>query len=258
MSTIEKKRKTSVLVLVSDPNDQEIIARYLREFDAGFIIAADKIAALAALNENEFTLILISTELADADSFALAGHLRFEQGLSASIVAITRSSLEEVKYKCFIAGMNACIQYPIDKIALDGILTQFLQIGSPGEVTPAVDHQFAVLDLSKLHELSLGDKAYELDMTEKFINHLNADLVLLDRYLSERNHPSFKQTAHHFLSTIYVMGLEAKLGADVQYLLQAEMDWDEAKLKLAHIHRICDLAKLEALNFLWNLKASAS
>lgn len=258
MSTIEKKKKTSVLVLVSDPNDQETIARYLREFDAGFIIAAGKNAALAALNENEFTLILISTELADADSFALAGHLRFELGLPASIVAITRSSLEEVKYKCFIAGMNACIQYPIDKIALDGILTQFLQIGSPGEVTQEANHQFAVLDISKLHELSLGDKAYEQDMTEQFITDLNADMVLLDRYLIERNHPAFKQTAHHFLSTIYLMGLEAKLDADAQYLLQAELDWDEAKLKLAHIHRICDLAKLEALNFLWNLKAAAS
>lgn len=250
------KKNIEVLVIVDDVADQLFISRFLTEYETGFVLVDSEDEALNALKIYQFRLIFLNTELGGGDGYAVANRLRFKHKLVTPIVAITRDAISETKEKCFIAGMNACITYPIDKIAFVGVLTQFLELGYPEIVIEEIDQSFSTINLSYLKELSLGDRNYEREMAEKFIHHVNTDLELLKQYLHEENHLLFNNTIHHLRSTLYIMGLDIQVEIILQYLSQKNLSWQEASLKLSELNHICEAAKMEVIKFLWNLKVA--
>jgi CheY-like chemotaxis protein len=250
------KKNIEVLVIADVVADQVLISEYLTEYETSFILVNQEDDALKALKIYQFRLILLNTELEEGSGYALASNLRFKHKLVAPIVGITKGAIIETREKCFIAGMNACISYPIDKIAFVGVLTQFLDLGYPEIVIKEIDQLFTTIDLSYLKELSMGDRHYEREMAEKFITHVNIDLELLHQYLHEENCLLFNQTVHHLRSTLHIMGLGNEVETLLQYLSKMDLNWYQARLKLSELDRICEAAKIEVIKFLWNLKVA--
>ena len=253
----DQKLKAAVDVLIVDDHkiDQQLLSNYLKEYDLSFKVAENGVEALKLLNEITFKLVLLDIEMPVMDGYQMAELLRTELHLTIPIVAITVHTLEAVKAKCFEVGMEACFTKPISKIELVGVLTHFL----PQELlsTKHIEYNetadnYEVIDLSYLREVSMGDAAYEREVTEKFIEMVVQEIDELNNALSQEGIAELKRTAHKMLSTIYVMGLGAKLGGHLKAIEYDDLSLEQLKSRVGVISLICVKAKDEAQAFLDN------
>ncbi len=241
--------RTAIDVLIVDDNpvDQKLLSAYLKAYDVSFDIAENAGAAFKKLHDFTFKLILVDVNSTEMDGYQLVETIRGD--LDIPIVAIIGDDVEEVKAKCFAIRMNGCFTKPISKIELVGVLTQFDVLTVNTSRNTGVE-RFKVIDLSYLKEVSMGDTDYEREVTSKFIEVISAELMLLTDCLDNERFDELKNVTHKMRSTIYIMGLGAKLSAH----LQAIEDDDLSKAQLAHrielIKIICTKAKEEAQEFL--------
>jgi len=243
------KEQIDVLIVEDNLIDQKLIANYLREYDFSFKIASDGHEAQVLLESHSFYLILLDLMMPKIDGFELAKIIRQKLRLEIPIVAITAFNINEVKDKCFAAGMNGCFSRPIQKIELVGMLTQFL----PNEKLKSGDqYAYEVIDLSYLKEVSLGDEEYEIEVIGKFIETIDQDLLELQQSFAEKRGEEIKMIAHRTLSTIYIVGLRSKLETSLRSL--ENMDVSEMGSRLDCIHAICNKAKAEAQHFIDSVK----
>lgn len=134
---IDVKDFADVLVVEDNILDQKLLAAYLTEYDISCFIAANGKEALEIIANADFKLVLLDIGLPELDGYAVARKMRQELNITIPIVAITAYNIDEVKDQCFAAGMNACFEKPIGRVALVGILTQFL----PDKVGSEDDHR---------------------------------------------------------------------------------------------------------------------
>lgn len=240
-------------VLIAEDNliDQKILSTYLAEYDITYMVVDSGEAALRKLQSVAFQLLLLDISLPGIDGYQLTKMIREEMEIDTPIVAITAYSIDEAKDKCFASGMNACFSKPISKIELVGMLTQFL----PKEkLTSAQSRKFEVINLSYLKEISLGDLDYEMEITDKFVETIESDLLDLEDSFLSKNRKQLSIVAHRTLSTIYIMGLKSKLESTLCAIERADLSYNELKDNLEHVYEICQMAKIEAQLFIEDLK----
>lgn len=132
MKDVDIRNFADVLVVEDNILDQQLLNAYLAEYDITSFIAGNGEEALKIIVTSNFKLVLLDIGLPELDGYAIARKMRQELKITIPIVAITACNIDEVKDKCFAAGMDACVEKPIGRVALVGILTQFLpgQVGS--------------------------------------------------------------------------------------------------------------------------------
>ncbi|TCD21772.1 response regulator [Pedobacter psychrodurus] len=126
-----------VLIVDDQAMDQKRLSDYLKEYDVSFAVAGNANEAMESLADYTFKLILIAADLLENDSYNIVQKIRTYWSSDISIVAIIEKDLEELKSKCFTAGLNGCFTKPISRIELVGVLTQFL----PKEALPTKNIQ---------------------------------------------------------------------------------------------------------------------
>ncbi|ARS40696.1 hypothetical protein CA265_13930 [Sphingobacteriaceae bacterium GW460-11-11-14-LB5] len=242
-----------VLVVDDQAMDQKNLSDYLKEYDVRFAIASNTNEAIKILADYPCRLILIAANLLEDDSFNIVQKIRAGSPSDVSIVAIIEKDLEELKAKCFNAGLDGCFTKPISRIELVGVLTHFL----PDEVLSTkniqVKHEvegYKAIDLGYLKEISMGDIAYEKEITEKFIEIVSEEINDLNNCLVAGDYEKLKRIAHKMLSTIYVMGLGPKLSAHLQAIEDDDLTSDQYRYRVELIAMICEKAKEEAQVFL--------
>ncbi|TCD08550.1 response regulator [Pedobacter frigidisoli] len=240
-------KSIDVLIIEDNKVDQKLLSSYLREYDISFKCVENGLNAIDMLNKFSFRLLLLDIGLPEMNGYQLTQTIRNDLKLSMPIVAITAHNVEDVKAKCFAVGMSGCFGKPIGKIELVGVLTQFLpkEVLSSGQA-PSYD----VIDLSYLKEISMGDEDYEKEITGKFIEMIDLDLTTLQKHFAAQNDIELKSSAHHLRSTIYIMGLKAKLDAQLMEIEYNELSLEQLASHMVNIAAVCKKAKLEAKIFL--------
>ncbi|AZI27748.1 response regulator [Pedobacter sp. G11] len=240
-------------VLIAEDNliDQKLLSAYLEEYDITHIIVDSGEEAIKILQSVTFKLLLFDISLPGINGYQLTKVVKEEMKITTPVVAITAYSIDEAKDKCFASGMNACFSKPISKIELVGMLTQFL----PKEkLTSAHSRDFEVIDLSYLKEISLGDLDYEMEITNKFVETIESDLLELENSFHSKNAEQLSVVAHRTLSTIYIMGLKSKLESTLCAIEQDDLTYSELKTNLEHVYETCRAAKIEAKLFIEDLR----
>jgi len=239
-----------VLVLQEASADQRDLLNCLKEYDVSFKVSTNAAEALQNLAESAFKLIMIDLALLENSGFSLVHKIYAQLDLNIPVVAIIPHHAEALQSQCFEAGVSGCFTRPISKIEVVGILTQFLHDETLPQQTKANEAGYEAIDLTYLKEVSMGDVDYEQEMTAKFIEIISADLEALDFYLAAGRLDELKSVAHKMLSTIYVMGMGAKVST---HLHAIEFD-HLSKAQLLHqvqlVATICNKAKEEAQTFL--------
>lgn len=253
--TNDEELNSIVEVLIVDDQvmDQMLLSDYLREYDVSFMVAGDTNEAIKALADHTFVLVLIAAELLENDSYQIVEKIREYSSSDVSIVAIIEEDLDELKIKYFSAGLDGCFTKPISRIELVGVLTHFL----PKKVMSTKNIQvkrevegYKTIDLGYLKEVSMGDTAYEREITEKFIEIVSEEINELNNCLAAGNYEKLKSVAHKMLSTIYVMGLGPKLSAHLQAIEGDDLTADQYRYRVELVAMICEKAKEEAQVFL--------
>ncbi|MDH5717492.1 MAG: response regulator [Spirochaetia bacterium] len=109
-------KKYKVLVVEDNSVNQVIIKQYLKKNNFRVKIANNGKEALTLLKNYEFDIVLLDCEMPVMDGFDTAKNIRKinSQIKNIPIIAVTASTEESEKQKCFDAGMDDFIQKPID------------------------------------------------------------------------------------------------------------------------------------------------
>jgi DNA-binding LytR/AlgR family response regulator len=235
--------------------DDHVIARrtvsHLLQIDPSLKLIAECESAAEAYSNpavHKIDLLLLDIEMPGISGIELVKGFGEARPL---IIFIT--SQKDHAATAFELNVVDFITKPISKIELVGVLTQFLpkEVHSTKNIQSETrEVQYQTIDLSYLKEVSMGDIAYECEITEKFIEIIADEIEVLNSELAAGYYEKMQRTAHKMLSTIYVMGLKPKLGAHLQAIEHDNLTKDELSYRVTPIAMICKKAKEEAQVFL--------
>jgi len=111
-----------ILLAEDNPANQRIVEHFLRPLGATLTIVGDGQAAIEALAEAEFDVVLMDVQMPVLDGLEATRRIRAEPGPNRDvpIVALTANVLDSQKQACMAAGMSGHIPKPIDARALLG------------------------------------------------------------------------------------------------------------------------------------------
>jgi signal transduction histidine kinase/CheY-like chemotaxis protein len=119
-------------VLLADDNvvNQKVATHMLRKFGARVHIVGNGLAALQALREQDFDVVLMDCQMPELDGYEATRQLRKGAGLyrnpNVHVIALTANALTTDRERCLAAGMNDYLSKPIDLARLAEALSRTL------------------------------------------------------------------------------------------------------------------------------------
>ena len=121
---VAPSRRYSILVAEANPAKQEVVAELVESTGHCATIVEDGEAALDALNQREFDLVLMNVDLPVMNGIDAIKLYRFTSlgRPRVPIVALTADATKEVEHRCKEANIDACITEPIEPDRLLGLI----------------------------------------------------------------------------------------------------------------------------------------
>jgi PAS domain S-box-containing protein len=213
---VVKKPIGSVKILLFEDNvlNQRLAGKILTKFGFDFEIAENGKIGLEKLKKGKFDLVLMDLQMPEMDGYQATIAIRNELKLQIPIIAMTAHSLVGEKEKCIEIGMNDYVGKPFTQDDLYNKISSNLiekkqdssaqsKIIEAGDANKDPDQ----IDLSYLKELSDGNKEFEKEMIELFLNQVPGDVSSLD--VAFKNSDAFlvKSLSHKLKSSMSVVGL---------------------------------------------------
>jgi CheY-like chemotaxis protein len=208
----------------------------MKHWQLDYTLVNNGAEAVEALKEKEYSLVLMDIQMPEMDGYAATLYIRNELQLNVPIVAMTAHAMAGEKERCLSYGMNEYISKPIKETELYAVIEQLAQ-GPPANVTP----QQSLVNLTYLHELSMGDAEFENAIIRQFIVQIPEELTLLKEAIEKENLTQIKGLAHGMKSSVAYMGLTERLHP---YLQRMEA---EAVAKPEQPHFMEDFEQVEAI-----------
>jgi len=117
---------TQMHVLIAEDNipNQRIITHILKSFGCTVAVATNGAEALAAMEEQQFALVLMDVRMPEMDGIEATrlARLRLPAEAQPAIYALTAGVSEAERNACIEAGMNGFVAKPIDRAELTALL----------------------------------------------------------------------------------------------------------------------------------------
>jgi CheY-like chemotaxis protein len=133
-------KRLRVLVAEDNKVNQVIVGRLLDKAGHTAAMVDNGRAALSALKEQEFDLMLCDMQMPEMDGFAAMAHIREDErgsGRHLPIIALTAHSMKGDAERCLAAGADRYISKPIDIHKLlseiDSLVNLQMQVARDGE-----------------------------------------------------------------------------------------------------------------------------
>jgi CheY-like chemotaxis protein len=143
VSSKRPTRRFDARVLVAEDNavNQKVVTMMLRRFGIEPRVAADGQAAIDAVAEERFDLILMDVQMPKLSGHEATCHIRAAEhargeGEHIPIVAMTAGVSERDREDCTAAGMDDFISKPAQVAELEAVLLRWL----PGHVVGPIPH----------------------------------------------------------------------------------------------------------------------
>ena len=131
----------SVLLVEDNAVNQRLAARLVEKRGHRVVVAANGREALAALEKDDYDLVLMDVQMPEMDGLeATAAIRKMEEGSGKhqTVVALTAHAMKGDEERCLAAGMDGYLSKPIRPAELDAILEGYVarRKGSAKEGTP--------------------------------------------------------------------------------------------------------------------------
>jgi CheY-like chemotaxis protein len=126
--TKPKAARLRVLLAEDNPVNQKIASRVLEKQGHHVTIAADGRKALAALDGENFDVVLMDVQMPEMDGFETTSAIRVRErdtGKHLPIIAMTAHAMQGDRERCLAAGMDSYIAKPIRARELIELLEKF-------------------------------------------------------------------------------------------------------------------------------------
>ncbi len=121
--------RAHVLVVEDNRVNQMLVTTYLTKFGYTFAVTDNGYAAVEAVKQQSFDLVLMDVHLPELDGLDATRAIRKLGGDAATvpIIAITANALHARRETYIAAGMDACLTKPIDAMQLLNTITEHLK-----------------------------------------------------------------------------------------------------------------------------------
>ncbi len=118
----------SILIVDDDVRNSFALCRILKNNDVNIKLAENGEAAVAALKNAVFDIVLMDMMMPVMDGYTAIGHIRNEmQLLDLPIVALTANAMKEDRVRCMESGADAYISKPVDIVELQQVIDSCLK-----------------------------------------------------------------------------------------------------------------------------------
>ncbi|MEK6372011.1 MAG: PAS domain S-box protein [Acidobacteriota bacterium] len=157
-------RAPRILVVEDNVVNQKVAVGQLRLLGLDAQVAVSGAAAIDALREGGFDLVLLDCQMPDVDGYEVAAEIRrLENGeRRVPIVAVTAYVLEGERERCLAAGMDDYLPKPVSTVRLAETLGQWIRM--PAQPDPALDSD----KLTGLREMAKSNPRFMTDITTLF------------------------------------------------------------------------------------------
>ncbi|MES2396210.1 MAG: PAS domain S-box protein [Bacteroidota bacterium] len=213
---VVKKPIGPVKILLCEDNilNQRLAGKILTKFGFDFEIAENGKIGLEKLKQGKFDLVLMDLQMPEMDGYQATIAIRNELKLQIPIIAMTAHSLVGEKEKCIEIGMNDYVGKPFTQEDLYNKISSNLikkKQDSPtqGKIIEksGVKKDSDLINLNYLKELSDGNKEFEKEMIELFLNQVPLDISALDVAFENSDAFLVKSLSHKLKSSMSVVGL---------------------------------------------------
>jgi signal transduction histidine kinase/ActR/RegA family two-component response regulator len=135
---LQKVKKLSVLLAEDNAVNQKIASRYLEKEGHHVTVASDGRQALAALERDNFDVVLMDVQMPEMDGFETTAVIRAQErdtGKRLPIIAMTAHAMKGDRERCLAAGMDGYIAKPITARELIELLEKF-SVAAREEASP--------------------------------------------------------------------------------------------------------------------------
>ena len=236
----EASRLDGARILVADDNAiNQVVARdLLRHRGARVDVVDDGAAAVRAATNTAYDAILMDVQMPQLDGLEATRRLR-QQGLTAPIIALTASMLEENRQQAFDAGMDAFVRKPFTPDALyRTVATHLRSPDAPRSAHPetvpadeAPPDDAPLVDLSFLRD-NLEDPATVRTLAETFIGQAATFIEDVTAARTAGDGAQIKTCVHWMKSSSRMVGAR-QLAHRLQALEAAELPYDDDALDAA-------------------------
>ncbi|MDE3244782.1 MAG: PAS domain-containing protein [Acidobacteriota bacterium] len=214
-----------VLLVEDHPTNRLVLTQQLRLSGYQVDTAEDGLAALEALGQTRYGLLLTDIQMPHLDGYQLAKEVRSIEAQTGKpripILALTANTMQGELDRCLAVGMDDCIIKPVSIPDLDAKLHCWLPGAAKLMKPRAPDAQperspdsarppkstGSPMDLAMLDGLSGGDPGASLDILRDFRDTLENDMAGLGNLAHQGDLPTLARLAHR------IKGASAMVGA---------------------------------------------
>jgi signal transduction histidine kinase/CheY-like chemotaxis protein len=214
----------SLKILLAEDNhvNQKLASRLLEKRNHIVTIVCNGKEALAALEKDDFDLVLMDMQMPEMDGFEATRVLRGREknGSHQPVVAMTALAMNGDKERCIDAGMDGYLSKPIRPQELDEILDRYVMLKDArparDESVPAANHS---IEVSQLLDRLDGDRALLAELVVLFRADSPGNLSAVQQAIDQQDANGLRSAAHTLkgalanLSAVEASGIAADLEA---------------------------------------------
>jgi len=216
-----------ILLVEDTPINQKVALSLLKV--AGYTdchCAANGREALDRLAETDYDIVLMDCQMPVLDGYEATRLLREREGSEKPsgplrdrhtvVIAMTANAMKGDREKCLAAGMDDYISKPIDLESLKNVLNAWSpqEIQSGEETVAAIEPETTTqeteelaVDLDRLYELSRGDKEFELEMLETFLEDAPSYIEEAKKAFASQDFTALHARAHQLKGASSMVGI---------------------------------------------------
>jgi signal transduction histidine kinase/DNA-binding response OmpR family regulator len=238
-SALQSARPRHILLVEDHPVNQEVAIRLLEAWGHAVLTAETGPAALAALADRHFDLVLMDVQMPGMDGLQATAEIRRREqgsGWRTPIVALTAHGAAADRERCLAAGMDDFVSKPLDARVLFRTIERL--VPSPSAAPPSIA------------EMSRADPTLERRLADLFAEHAPRLLAAVRDALGRADATGAAVAAHTLKGA--VGNLQARTAFDAVERLEAlthHENLEEANIAYA-------VAEREIANLLTMLRAA--
>jgi two-component system sensor histidine kinase/response regulator len=199
------QRPLRILLAEDNRVNQQVVLRILEKHGHTVVVVGDGQAALDALAQTPFDLMLIDTQMPGLDGLAATAAIRAqEQGTHIPIIAMTAHAMRGDRERCLTAGMDGYVTKPLKAADLAAAIAQLL----PAAPLPQTSTGTPPVDVSAALRSVEGDQGLLENLFEAFQQDYPKQLAEIQETISKGDAERTARVAHSVKGAVGCFGTQ--------------------------------------------------
>jgi PAS domain S-box-containing protein len=210
---LTKESRGTFKILLAEDNfiNQKVALRIMSEAGYKADAVMNGFQAVKAVEENRYDVILMDVQMPEMDGMTATRKIRDlkSENRNVPIIAITAHALMGDKEKCLEAGMDDYLSKPIRSQVLIQKIDKWLnvQVNTKKAEDKSISlNKDVVFDFAHLDKMSAGDKEFEADLIETYLEDIVTRFHNLEAAIEENENTKVINEAHTIKGASYSVG----------------------------------------------------